>query len=158
MIRILFLCMGNICRSPAAHCVFQEMVNKENLQNKFFIDSAGTIGYHQGHEPDGRMQDALRKREIPIIGQSRQINKTDLEEFGLILAMDNSNLLDAQSLDVSGKLKYKIKCFAEYCSDTNIKEIPDPYYGYDDGFETVLDLIEDGCQQLLDDCKKQLSS
>ena len=157
MIRILFLCMGNICRSPAAHCVFQEMVNKANLADKFYIDSAGTIGYHQGHEPDGRMQDALRKRKIPIIGQSRKINKTDLEEFDLILAMDNSNLVDAQSLDAGGIWSKKIKCFAEYCSDINIKEIPDPYYGYDNGFEIVLDLIEDGCQQLLIDCQKELN-
>lgn len=154
MIRILFLCMGNICRSPAAHCVFQELVNKANLTDKFFIDSAGTIGFHKGHEPDGRMQDALRKRKIPIIGQSRQLNKKDLEDFDLILAMDDSNLLDAQSLDTDGKYHDKIKRFAQYCTDQMIKEIPDPYYGYEDGFETVLDLIEDGCEQLLIDCRK----
>ena len=71
--------------------------------------------------------------------------------------MDNSNLVDAQSLDAGGIWSKKIKCFAEYCSDINIKEIPDPYYGYDNGFETVLDLIEDGCQQLLIDCQKELN-
>lgn len=157
MIRILFLCMGNICRSPAAHCVFQEMVNQANLADHFFIDSAGTIGFHQGNEPDGRMQDAMRKRKIPIIGRSRQINKSDLEDFDLILAMDNSNLMDAQSLDTKGQWHDKIKCFAEYCANPTIMEIPDPYYGYDDGFEIVLDLIEEGCQQLLLDCQKQLN-
>ena len=157
MIRILFLCMGNICRSPAAHCVFQEMVNQANLADHFFIDSAGTIGFHQGNEPDGRMQDAMRKRKIPIIGRSRQINKSDLEDFDLILAMDNSNLMDAQSLDTKRQRHDKIKCFAEYCADPTIMEIPDPYYGYDDGFEIVLDLIEEGCQQLLVDCQKQLN-
>lgn len=157
MIRILFLCMGNICRSPAAHCVFQEMVNQANLADHFFIDSAGTIGFHQGNEPDGRMQDAMRKRKIPIIGRSRQINKSDLEDFDLILAMDNSNLMDAQSLDTKRQWHDKIKCFAEYCADPTIMEIPDPYYGYDDGFEIVLDLIEEGCQQLLLDCQKQLN-
>lgn len=157
MIRILFLCMGNICRSPAAHCVFQEMVNQANLADHFFIDSAGTIGFHQGNEPDGRMQDAMRKRKVPIIGRSRQINKSDLEDFDLILAMDNSNLMDAQSLDTKRQWHDKIKCFAEYCADPTIMEIPDPYYGYDDGFEIVLDLIEEGCQQLLLDCKKQLN-
>lgn len=154
MIRILFLCMGNICRSPAAHCVFQEMVNQANLADHFFIDSAGTIGFHEGNEPDGRMQDALRKRKIPIIGQSRQIKESDLEDFDLILAMDNANLTDAQSLDTKGQWHDKIKCFAEYCSDPTIVEIPDPYYGYDNGFETVLDLIEDGCQQLFIECQK----
>lgn len=157
MIRILFLCMGNICRSPAAHCVFQEMVNQANLADHFFIDSAGTIGFHQGNEPDGRMQDAMRKRKIPIIGRSRQINKSDLEDFDLILAMDNSNLMDAQSLDTKRQWHDKIKCFAEYCANPTIMEIPDPYYGYDDGFEIVLDLIEEGCQQLLLDCQKQLN-
>ena len=156
MIRILFLCMGNICRSPAAHCVFQEMVNQANLTDQFSIDSAGTIGFNQGSEPDGRMQDAMRKRKIPIIGRSRQISKSDLEDFDLILAMDNSNLMDAQALDKKGQWHDKVKCFAEYCTDPTIGEIPDPYYGYDNGFETVLDLIEDGCQQLLIDCKKQL--
>jgi protein-tyrosine phosphatase len=149
--------MGNICRSPAAHCVFQEMVNQANLADHFFIDSAGTIGFHQGNEPDGRMQDAMRKRKVPIIGRSRQINKSDLEDFDLILAMDNSNLMDAQSLDTKRQWHDKIKCFAEYCADPTIMEIPDPYYGYDDGFEIVLDLIEEGCQQLLLDCQKQLN-
>jgi protein-tyrosine phosphatase len=149
--------MGNICRSPAAHCVFQEMVNQANLADHFFIDSAGTIGFHQGNEPDGRMQDAMRKRKVPIIGRSRQINKSDLEDFDLILAMDNSNLMDAQSLDTKGQWHDKIKCFAEYCANPTIMEIPDPYYGYDDGFEIVLDLIEEGCQQLLLDCQKQLN-
>jgi protein-tyrosine phosphatase len=149
--------MGNICRSPAAHCVFQEMVNQANLADHFFIDSAGTIGFHQGNEPDGRMQDAMRKRKVPIIGRSRQINKSDLEDFDLILAMDNSNLMDAQSLDTKRQWHDKIKCFAEYCADPTIMEIPDPYYGYDDGFEIVLDLIEEGCEQLLLDCQKQLN-
>jgi protein-tyrosine phosphatase len=149
--------MGNICRSPAAHCVFQEMVNQANLADHFFIDSAGTIGFHQGNEPDGRMQDAMRKRKVPIIGRSRQINKSDLEDFDLILAMDNSNLMDAQSLDTKRQWHDKIKCFAEYCADPTIMEIPDPYYGYEDGFEIVLDLIEEGCQQLLLDCQKQLN-
>ena len=102
------------------------------------------------------MQDAMRKRKIPIIGRSRQISKSDLEDFDLILAMDNSNLMDAQALDKKGQWHDKVKCFAEYCTDPTIGEIPDPYYGYDNGFETVLDLIEDGCQQLLIDCKKQL--
>lgn len=157
MIRILFLCMGNICRSPAAHCVFQEMINQANLADQFLIDSAGTIGFHQGNEPDGRMQDALRKRNIPIIGQSRQINKSDLKDFDLILAMDNANLMDAKSLDPEEQWHHKIKCFAEYCSDPTIAEIPDPYYGYDNGFETVLDLIEEGCLQLFIECQKQLN-
>ena len=103
------------------------------------------------------MQDAMRKRKIPIIGRSRQINKSDLEDFDLILAMDNSNLMDAQALDTKGQWHDKIKCFAEYCADPTIVEIPDPYYGYDDGFEHVLDLIEEGCQQLLIDCQKQLN-
>ena len=148
MKRILFLCMGNICRSPAAHCVFQDLVDRANCSEHYTIDSAGTIGYHSGNPPDGRMQDALRKRKIPIIGTSRPLNDQDLEHFDLILAMDSDNLKDARSLDRDGLWQAKIQLFADYCSDPNLKDIPDPYYGSGDGFERVLDMIEDGCENL----------
>ena len=156
MKRILFLCMGNICRSPAAHCLFQYKVNKANLSNTFFIDSAGTTDYHKGSPPDSRMQKALQKKNIPIIGKSRPIIIKDLEQFDLILAMDKENLKAAKSLDKSGKWEYKIKLFANYLSNSKVDEVPDPYYGYKDGFELVLDMIEEGCDNLLNDLSKEL--
>ena len=148
--------MGNICRSPAAHCVFQERVNQSSHANDFLIDSAGTINYHSGSAPDGRMQDALRRRKIPIIGKSRALTINDLEVFDLILAMDHDNLNDAKALDPDQKWHDKIKLFSNYCTDPLVTEIPDPYYGYGDGFELVLDLIEDGCKQLYESFNKEL--
>ena len=104
MTRILFLCMGNICRSPAGHCVFQDMVNKAGLSEQFEIDSAGIIDFHVGSPPDERMQAAMRARNIPIIGTARQLKREDLTKFDLILAMDRENFKDAKSLDSSGNL------------------------------------------------------
>lgn len=148
MKKILFLCMGNICRSPAAHCVFQQLINNAGLTDQYLVDSAGTIQYHEGSPPDGRMQDAMRKRKIPIIGTSRPLKYEDLAIFDLILAMDQSNLEDAKSLDPEKKWHHKLQLFTNYCRDPKLKEVPDPYYGYDDGFELVLDIIEEGCEAL----------
>lgn len=149
MKRILFLCMGNICRSPAGHCVFQQMVNAAGLTEAFDIESAGTIGFHVGSPPDSRMQQAMRARGIPVIGRSRQLDRFDLEYYDLILAMDQDNLEGARSLDRKGQYHDKIQLFCEYCTEHDETEVPDPYYGGDRGFEHVLDIIEDGCRNLL---------
>ena len=149
MNKLLFLCMGNICRSPAAHCVFQHLVDQAGLADQFEIESAGTIGFHVGSSPDKRMQHCMRTRNIPIIGHSRQLQSSDLEAYDLILAMDNDNLIDARALDPSGKLHHKVQLFCDYCTAHRQTEVPDPYYGGDQGFEHVLDLIEDGCANLL---------
>jgi len=147
--KILFLCMGNICRSPAAHCLFQKMVDDAGLSKDYLIDSAGTISFHEGNEPDLRMQEVLRKNKIPIIGRSRALKLEDLEFFDRILAMDKANLADAKALDATAQWHPKIELFANYCLDPSLTEIPDPYYGYADGFEYVLDLIQGGCESLL---------
>lgn len=149
MNKILFLCMGNICRSPAGHCVFQHLVDQAGLADQFEIESAGTIGFHVGSSPDERMQHCMRTRNIPIIGHSRQLQSSDLEAYDLILAMDNDNLIDARALDPSGNLHHKVQLFCDYCTAHRQTEVPDPYYGGDQGFEHVLDLIEDGCANLL---------
>lgn len=149
MKRILFLCMGNICRSPAGHCVFQHLVEQADLSNQFEIESAGTIGFHVGSPPDNRMQQSMHARNIPIIGHSRQLQPSDLKYYDLILAMDQKNLADARALDPSSELQHKIQLFCDYCTTHNQTEVPDPYYGGDRGFERVLDLIEDGCSNLL---------
>ena len=149
MYRILFLCMGNICRSPAGHCVMQHMVDQAGLADRFEIESAGTIGFHVGSPPDSRMQEVMRARGIPVIGQSRQLKASDLREYDLILAMDNENLDGARRLDSSGQYTDKIRLFCDYCTEHTETEVPDPYYGGDRGFEHVMDLIEDGCRNLL---------
>ncbi len=148
MNKILFLCMGNICRSPAAHCVFQHLVDQAGVTDQFELESAGTIGFHVGSSPDKRMQHCMRTRNIPIIGHSRQLKPSDLEVYDLILAMDNDNLIDARALDPYGKLHHKVQLFCDYCTAHRQTEVPDPYYGGDCGFEHVLDLIQDGCANL----------
>lgn len=153
MHRILFLCMGNICRSPAGHCVLQHLVNDAGRQDEFEIESAGTIGFHVGEPPDRRMQQSMRARGIPVIGRSRKLQAADLEHYDLILAMDYDNLADAKALDPSEKNHHRIRLFCDYCTEHHERQVPDPYYGGDRGFEHVLDLIEDGCRNLL----KQLS-
>lgn len=144
---ILFLCMGNICRSPAAHCVLQFKIDQAKLSKSVIIDSAGTINYHSGKAPDTRMQNSLKKRNIPIIGNSRQITNQDLRDFDLILAMDQNNLRHANKLDHQNEFNNKIKLFSNYCTNSNLTDIPDPYF--ENNFEEVLNLIEDGCNNIL---------
>jgi len=149
MNRILFLCMGNICRSPAGHCVMQHLVDAAGLTEQFEIESAGTIGFHVGSSPDIRMQQVMHERGIPVIGASRQLESADLEHYDLILAMDQDNLAGARSLARKRRYLKKIKLFCEYCTEHDETEVPDPYYGGDRGFDHVMDLIEDGCRNLL---------
>ena len=149
MHRILFLCMGNICRSPAGHCVMQYLVDEAGLSDQFEIESAGTIGFHVGSPPDPRMQEAMRERGIPVIGESQQLVRADLEHYDLILAMDQDNFAGARRLDRAGQYADKIKLFCDYCTEHQETEVPDPYYGGERGFEHVMDLIEDGCRNLL---------
>jgi len=126
MKKVLFLCMGNICRSPAGHCVFQHLVDQAELTEHFEIESAGTIGFHVGEPPDDRMQQAMRAPAIPIIGRSRQLKPTDLAYYDLILAMDEDNLRGAQSLDPSRNYHERIQLFCDYCSEHSDHEVPDP--------------------------------
>ena len=154
MINVLFLCMGNICRSPAAHCVLQNLVNISNLSSKVRIDSAGTTDFHNGSPPDKRMQKCLKSRKIPIIGNSRKITKKDLDFFDLIIPMDYSNFNYIKDLDKENYYSGKITLFTNFCNHQNIEEIPDPYYN--NNFEYVLDLIEEGCVNILNKIKKKL--
>ena len=125
------------------------MVDAAGLTEAFDIESAGTIGFHVGSPPDSRMQKAMRARGIPVIGRSRQLDRFDLEYYDLILAMDRDNLEGARCLDQKGQYHEKIQLFCEYCTEHDETEVPDPYYGGDRGFEHVLDIIEDGCRNLL---------
>ncbi|KAF5177314.1 Low molecular weight protein-tyrosine-phosphatase [Thalictrum thalictroides] len=154
---VLFVCLGNICRSPAAEGVFTDLVNKRGLQSNFKIDSAGTIGYHEGNPADSRMRAASKKRGIEITSISRPIRPSDFRDFDLILAMDRQNKEDILGALERWKFKEtlpddahkKVKLMCSYCKKHSESEVPDPYYGGPQGFEKVLDLLEDACESLL---------
>lgn len=142
--------MGNICRSPAGEIVFQHLLEQEGLTDQVSCDSAGTISFHTGNAPDARMSQSLQKRGYQIFGQSRQFRVRDFDDFDLILAMDQENYANITALARSAEEKEKVKLFCEFCTEHEEEEVPDPYYGGDEGFETVADLIEDGASNLID--------
>ena len=149
--RILFVCLGNICRSPAAEGVFLNLIKKRGLQDQYFVDSAGTGPWHVGSKADERMRNSALKRGIIIESIARQINLDDLYHFDFILTMDNDNLAAIKSLSNSAdkSLNLTIKPILSYAKTTKLLEVPDPYYGGENGFEEVLDLLEDSCAGLL---------
>jgi protein-tyrosine phosphatase len=147
--RVLFVCMGNICRSPAAEIVCKKMLAESDLAGRMEVDSAGTIGYHAGNGPDPRMAATLKARGYPIFGKARQITPQDLDNFDLILVADEENLADVRRLDRDGSRTAKIKLLVEYCESHDSARVPDPYYGGQRGFEEVADLVEDACGGLL---------
>lgn len=148
MIKVLFVCMGNICRSPTAEGVFRHKVEQKNLQEQISIDSAGTHAYHVGNPPDQRAQDAALKRDIDLSQQrARRVSADDFSEFDYVIAMDESNLDDLLSICPAG-YEDRLHLFLAF-SDSGNKEVPDPYYGQGRGFEIVLNLVEDASEGLL---------
>ena len=149
--RILFVCMGNICRSPTAEGLLISKVSAENVSHKFEIDSCGTHDYHLGHSPDSRTQEAAALRGINLSDlRSRKIKLSDFEYYDLILVMDklNENFLMNLCPD---EYQYKIKLMLSYLPDYHIDEVPDPYYGGEDGFDQVLDILEEAIEALYED-------
>lgn len=149
MINVLFVCMGNICRSPAAEAVMKKFVAIENLDDKIFIDSAGTIGYHEGQEADSRMKDHAKRRKYDLTHIARKIKKEDFDKFDYIITMDNDNYNNVLEYCGENEMKSKIYKMTSFCNYYTAKEVPDPYYGGSDGFEFVIDLLEDACYGLL---------
>ncbi len=144
--KILVVCMGNICRSPTGEAVLKHKAKELGLN--LTIDSAGTIGYHSGEKPDNRSMKAGEKRGYSFKGQySRKVKLSDFTEFDLILAADKQNLADLQA-SCPNEHQHKLKLFLSF-ADSQYDEVPDPYYGAGDGFELVLDLIEDASDNLL---------
>jgi protein-tyrosine phosphatase len=149
MIKVLFVCMGNICRSPTAEGIFSHLIHKENLSHVITVDSAGTHAYHVGNPPDHRAQITAQKRDIDLSKQSaRRVRASDFKEFDYILAMDEDNLLDLQEICPAEYL-HKVQLFLEYAPNLNLKEVPDPYYGGPSGFDRVLDMVEIASEGLL---------
>lgn len=152
---LLFVCMGNICRSPAAEAIFRHLVDANDLSASFHIDSAGTIGYHEGERADARMRASAADRGYVISSLARQVRPSDFEIFDLILAMDQDNMecLLAQSSQRNGRAEIRLMC--DFATRHAVREVPDPYYGGPAGFEKVLDLLEDACAGLLEELRNR---
>jgi len=154
--RVLFVCMGNICRSPTAEGVLRQFIRQNNLGDKVEVDSAGTHGYHVGEAPDSRTQRAAAVRGYNLSQlRARKVARQDLDYFDLVLAMDKNNLDNLQRL-ASPEQQEKIKLFMDFSKNFDDNEVPDPYYGLGHGFDLVLDMVEDAAQGLIDEIKLKL--
>lgn len=148
--KLLFVCLGNICRSPSAENIMNHLIEQAGLSDRIICDSAGTSSYHIGSPPDTRMSAAAaQKLAIQLHGRARQFQKLDFEEFDLILAMDQDNYRDILALDPRGIYHGKVYHMCKFCSRYSLKEVPDPYYGGVEGFNQVIDLLVDACEGLL---------
>jgi protein-tyrosine phosphatase len=154
--QVLFVCMGNICRSPAAEAIFKDYVDRVGLGDRIQCDSAGTIGYHAGHPADSRMRSAGSQRGYSLDSISRQVRQDDFNRFSHIIAMDMDNLDSLKSIDnrVNGSAKISLMC--DFAKEHDYREVPDPYYGGNRGFELVLDILEDACAGLLEEIQRDL--
>ena len=150
--KILFVCLGNICRSPAAEGIFNQKIKERDLEKLFVVDSAGTGSWHVGNLPDKRMRSTALSRGIELTSRSRQIEENDLYEFDQILVMDKDNLEAVKSLikDDKNSVNSKVKLILNYSKKSQLDEVPDPYYGGQNGFEQVLDLLNDAIDELID--------
>jgi len=149
MIKVLFVCLGNICRSPMADAVFQDKVNKAGLASKIMVDSAGTGSWHVGEQTHRGTRNVLKKHNVPYDGRARQFVQRDLTDFDYILAMDSSNLTNIRQ-NAGGESDGEIRLFLSYAKEAGTVDkeaVPDPYY--DDRFDYVYDLVDKGCDALL---------
>lgn len=155
MVKVLFVCMGNICRSPTAHGVFENLVKINGLEDAIEIDSAGTHAYHIGEPPDKRAQATALNRGVDLSSQrARRVQVSDFECYDYVVAMDHDNLSNLIEISPTA-MKKKIKLFLSYSSDFDVDEVPDPYYGGPAGFEKVLDMVESASEGLLAHIKQQ---
>ena len=152
-VKVLFVCMGNICRSPTAEGVFNKLISDQKLLGKFSVDSAGTHAYHIGETPDLRSQKAAKERQVNLSKiRARKVVMGDFEDFDYLLAMDQDNhsiMLEA----CPEEYQHKVKLFLDYAPHTNTREVPDPYYGGSYGFERVLDLVEEASSGFIKELK-----
>lgn len=149
--KILFVCMGNICRSPSAEAVFKGIVKNSGVSHNFEIDSAGTTGYHVGQNADRRMLSHAIKRGFNLTSISRKFYpETDFDHFDYIIGMDDENMFDLKNIARNEGDLNKLYKMTDFSKEWDYSEVPDPYYGGDAGFELVLDLLEDSCKGLLE--------
>jgi len=148
-IRVLFVCMGNICRSPSAEAVFRAQLQAHGLSHRCEVDSAGTHGYHIGEPPDPRSQAHARQRGIDMSAlRARQVQVSDFAHYDLLLAMDANNLALLRQRCPADQAQRKLRLLTDFCQRHSAQAVPDPYYGGPEGFEQVLDIVEDACEGL----------
>ena len=153
MVRVLFVCMGNICRSPLAQGVFQGVLRREGLEDEVFVDSAGTGAWHVGEPPDERALSAASLRGMDISSQrARRIDPEDCQNFDYIVTMDEENYRAVAGLCRGSAV---VRPFLDFATDSPEREVPDPYYGGPEGFDYVLDLVEEASEGLLDDIRER---
>lgn len=149
--KVMFVCLGNICRSPLAHAVFDAKIKERGLEGRFETESSGTCSYHVGERSDGRMRKTASKRGVVIDHRARHFTASDFKEWDLILTMDSSNKRDVLSLSSSPEEAARVKMFREWDPVKGSLDVPDPYYGGAEGFEEVFDIVERTCDNLIDD-------
>ena len=146
--RILFVCLGNICRSPMAEGVFLEILQREGKEKQFEVDSAGLSGFHEGELADNRMRAHASRRGYRLTHRSRPVTKKDFDNFDFIIGMDEQNIKGLRNLADSPEKVGKIYRMTDFSQRMTEREVPDPYYGGEAGFEFVIDLLEDACEGL----------
>ena len=154
--KILFVCLGNICRSSSAEEVMRTFIKREGLEEKIEVDSAGILNYHQGELPDSRMRMHAYHRGYELTHRSRPVCTEDFLTFDMIIGMDDRNIQDLKDRAPSPEAEKKISRMTDYSRTKMVDYVPDPYYGGAQGFETVLDILEDACEGLLDEIRKEL--
>ena len=147
--RILFVCLGNICRSSTAEGVMLHLLKEAGLEHEFVIDSAGILSCHQGELPDSRMSAHAGRRAYELVHRSRPVRTEDFYDFDLILGMDDRNIADLNDRAPGPEEQKKIHRMTDYCTRIPTDHVPDPYYGGSEGFEYVIDILEDACAGLL---------
>lgn len=151
-VRLLFVCLGNICRSPTAEGVMRHLVVQEGVEDEIELDSAGTGSWHVGSAPDARATAAAAGRGVTLAGTARQVRQADFAEFDLILAMDSANLRDLRAVAPGGQEREKVRLLREFdpaSAGERDLDVPDPYYGGEDGFGEVFELVRAACEGLL---------
>ena len=157
--RVLFVCMGNICRSPTAEGVMRRLLDESGLSDRIEVDSAGTGAWHAGSGPDPRAVAAAAGRGISLTGAARQVRLSDFEEFDRIVALDRENARDLRRIAPDDDARAKVRLLREYDPvHGGDLDVPDPYYGADDGFGHVLDLVDAACRGLIEDLRGDAGS
>jgi protein-tyrosine phosphatase len=152
--RILFVCMGNICRSPTAEGVMRRLLGDAGLTDRVEVESAGTGGWHAGEPPDERAALAARRRGVELAGSARQVRPADFRRFDLLIAMDRANLRELLAIAPDEEAAEKVRLLREFDpASSGDLDVPDPYFGGDRGFETVLDMVEAACRGLIDELR-----